>query len=160
MLKVFVDKTIQMEDSLQMYPYMMPKSIFPDGIGRSKTIYLVMPKYSNSLRGYLKENPNLPFKTRQNMFCQLLEGVAHLENNNISHRDLKTDNIMIETSSDHNDDEKLVIIDFGSCFDGRNTNMKLPFQSDYVDRGGNPALMAPEVKQILSQKIERSSFGN
>ncbi|XP_066936046.1 serine/threonine-protein kinase Pink1, mitochondrial-like [Clytia hemisphaerica] len=144
MLKVFVDKTIQMEDSLQMYPYMMPKSLFPDGIGRSKTIYLVMPKYSNSLRGYLNENPNLPFKARQNMFCQLLEGVAHLENNNISHRDMKTDNIMIKASST-SDHVELVIIDFGSCYDGRDTNMRLPFQSDYVDRGGNPALMAPEI---------------
>ena len=147
-MNAFVDDTVEMEDSLESHPYMMPKQIFPDGIGRSKTLYLIMPQYTNSLRSYLEINQHIAYRTRLNLLCQLCEGVAHLERNHISHRDLKADNILVKQFSSCETPE-LVIIDFGSCFNGQNCDMKLPFPSEYTDRGGNPALMAPEVKYLL-----------
>ena len=41
---------------------------------------------------------------------QLLVGLAHCHQNNITHRDVKPDNLMISTNADGND--HLVIIDF------------------------------------------------
>ena len=146
-MRIFVDSTVEMGDSLESYPYMMPKQIFPDGIGRNKTLYLIMPQYTNSLRSYLEMNKHISHRTRLNLLCQLCEGAAHLERNHISHRDLKADNILVRESSP-NETPELVIIDFGSSFNGQNSDMKLPFPSEYTDRGGNPALMAPEVKHF------------
>ena len=133
-----------MEDSLESYPYMMPKHLFLDGMGRKKTLYLIMPRYTHSLRSFLETNKYIPYRTRLNLLCQLCEGVAHLERNLISHRDLKSDNILVKHSS-QGELPELVLIDFGSSFNGQNSAMKLPFPSEYTDRGGNPALMAPEV---------------
>ena len=59
-------------------------------------------------------------------------------------RDLKSDNILIETSSDSL--PVLVLSDFGSCIADKNLGLKIPYTSNEVDRGGNPALMAPEIK--------------
>lgn len=138
----FVDDTAIMPDSMEAYPYMLPRKFNRDGYGRSKTMFLVMPKYSFSLQSYLKHNPHISFEIRLNLFCQLLEGLAFLERNMISHRDLKSDNLLVNSTSEC---LTLVIADFGSCFDGRPYDMKLPYQSEYVDKGGNPALLAPEV---------------
>jgi len=59
----------------------------------------------------------------------------------IAHRDLKADNLLISGADDSF--PQLVISDFGCCLaDGR---LRLPFASWETDRGGNAALMAPEV---------------
>jgi len=142
----FVDNTAIMPDSMEAYPYMLPRALNREGYGRTKTMFLVMPKYTSSLQNYLEENPLISFETRLNLFCQLLEGLAFLERNMISHRDLKSDNLLIDSTSEW---LTLVIADFGSCFDGRPYNMKLPYQSEYVDKGGNPALLAPEVYSYI-----------
>lgn len=77
------------------------------------------------------------------IFAQLLDGVAHLVENFEAHRDLKSDNILLETKEGVC--PKLVITDFGCCLGERDLQLKLPFESDHIDRGGNSALMAPEV---------------
>ena len=149
LLNVFVDDTVEMKDSLESYPSMMPKHLFADGMGRKKTLYLVMPQFTCSLRTFLKFNKDVSSKIRLNLLCQLCEGVSHLEKNLISHRDLKSDNILVKQPSCKGDVHELVIIDFGSCFDGRTSNFHLPFPSEYTDRGGNSALMAPEVWHLM-----------
>ena len=99
-----------------------------------------MPKYTCTLRTHLKQN-SLSFDHRLHLLQQLLEGVAYLENNNIAHRDLKSDNILIKENADY---PQLVITDFGCCL----TERFLQYETDYVERGGNIALMAPEVNQF------------
>lgn len=146
MKKKFVDKTAVLYDSEQSYPFYMPRNIDGSRQGCSKTLYLVMPKYACTLHEFLKTNQRLPLKVSLHLLCQLLEGVAYLERNNIAHRDLKSDNILIKVTNDNNVYPELVIADFGSCFTGDENGMLLPYQSEYVDKGGNPALMAPEVK--------------
>lgn len=111
---------------------------------------MVMPKFSSTLTEYLQKNTP-SFETSLHLLCQLLEGVAHLEQHGIAHRDIKSDNLLIETREEGF--PRLVIADFGSCFDGGHRNMLLPYETDYVDRGGNPALMAPEVSVYLHSRL-------
>lgn len=54
-------------------------------------------------------------------------------------RDLKSDNILIKVETDGS--ARLVITDFGCCLDG----LQIPYNTWEVDKGGNAALMAPEV---------------
>ena len=144
-LKKYVDETPLIYDSVESYPIALPKSCHPEGMGRNKTLFLVMPKYSCSLREYLCENKEqLTFRQRLHLFCQLLNGVAHLERNNICHRDLKTDNVLMDLSKDALYPQ-LVLTDFGNCLTTLNNDMLLQFETYDIDLGGNAALMAPEV---------------
>lgn len=63
--------------------------------------------------------------------------------NKIAHRDLKSDNILLDTSE--SDAPILVITDFGCCLADETNGLYLPYGSDEVDKGGNSALMAPEI---------------
>lgn len=51
--------------------------------------------YPCTLRQYLRENTPSP-RLAMVMTLQLLEGVAHLVQQGIAHRDLKSDNILVE----------------------------------------------------------------
>lgn len=144
-LNALVEETPCPSDALQNYPSALPKRINPDGFGRNKTMCIVMPKYDCTLRSYLV-NQMPSDQEKMLIAAQLLEGVAHLVENNEAHRDLKTDNVLLETST--RGGAKLVITDFGCCLGDKNLRMKLPFESDHVDRGGNSALMAPEIASV------------
>ncbi|CAM2104410.1 unnamed protein product [Caretta caretta] len=124
------------------YPDVLPLSLNPRGIGHSRTLFLVMKNYPCTLRQYLSErNSDAHLSTL--MILQLLEGVDHLVRHGIAHRDLKSDNILVEFDSAGC--PWLVITDFGCCLADENIGLSLPFTSWYVDRGGNGCLMAPEV---------------
>ncbi|XP_074831907.1 serine/threonine-protein kinase PINK1, mitochondrial [Carettochelys insculpta] len=124
------------------YPDVLPLSLNPGGIGHSRTLFLVMKNYPCTLRQYLRErNSNTHLSTM--MILQLLEGVDHLVRHGIAHRDLKSDNILVEFDSVGC--PWLVITDFGCCLADENIGLRLPFTNWYVDRGGNSCLMAPEV---------------
>ena len=85
-------------------------------------------------------------KQRTMILLQLFQGIAHLERHNVVHRDLKSDNILIDTESG---EHKVVITDFGCCMNEGRGDMKLPFHTFQTNRGGNTALMPPEVGTIL-----------
>ncbi|XP_035200376.1 serine/threonine-protein kinase PINK1, mitochondrial [Oxyura jamaicensis] len=124
------------------YPDVLPLSLNPRGIGHSRTLFLVMKNYPCTLRQYLRDNsPDARLSTM--MILQLLEGVDHLVRHGIAHRDLKSDNILVEFDSAGC--PWLVITDFGCCLADDSIGLRLPFTSPYVDRGGNGCLMAPEV---------------
>lgn len=65
----------------------------------------------------------------------------------IAHRDLKSDNLLLDLTEDSA--PILVITDFGCCLADSSNGLYLPYTSDEVDKGGNSALMAPE---IINQK--------
>ncbi|XP_067873441.1 serine/threonine-protein kinase PINK1, mitochondrial isoform X2 [Heterodontus francisci] len=102
--------------------------------------------YPCTLRQYLQIcSPTAKYATL--MILQLLEGVDHLVQHSIAHRDLKSDNILVEFDSVGC--PRLVITDFGCCLAEETLGLRLPFTSMDVDRGGNSCLMAPEISTAV-----------
>ncbi|NXX26394.1 PINK1 kinase, partial [Nicator chloris] len=141
-IRAFTSSVPLLPGAFADYPDVLPLSLNPRGIGHSRTLFLVMKNYPCTLHQYLQENiPDVRLSTV--MILQLLEGVDHLVRHGIAHRDLKSDNILVEFDSAGC--PWLVITDFGCCLADENIGLRLPFTSSYVDRGGNGCLMAPEV---------------
>ena len=83
----------------------------------------------------------------RHILSQLLDAVRHLKAHRIVHRDIKSDNIMLQSSAGGEGTERVVLIDFGQCldcaqweFDGFKMPLPLP-----MSRGGAPGFLAPEV---------------
>lgn len=124
------------------YPDVLPARLNPAGLGNNRTLFLVMKNYPFTLRQYLEEST--PGRRQGSlMVLQLLEGVDHLCRQGVAHRDLKSDNVLLEFDSDGC--PRLVITDFGCCLAQSDSSLQLPFNSMWVNRGGNASLMAPEV---------------
>ncbi|XP_042347971.1 serine/threonine-protein kinase PINK1, mitochondrial [Plectropomus leopardus] len=128
------------------YPDVLPARLNPAGLGNNRTLFLVMKNYPGTLRQYL-EKSSLGGRQSSLMVLQLLEGVDHLCRQGVAHRDLKSDNILLEFDSEGC--PRLVIADFGCCLAQSDSNLQLPFNSMWVSRGGNASLMAPEVASAV-----------
>lgn len=144
MFGVFCDQIPNLAAGASLYPMALPPRINPNGYGRNMSLFLLMKRYNHRLCEYLDAGAaTLAWRTRILIFAQLLEGVAHLHRYGVAHRDLKSDNILI----DLNDDVHPVVVlsDFGCCLADREHGLRLPYTSADVDKGGNAALMAPEI---------------
>ena len=64
-------------------------------------------------------------------------------------RDMKSDNILVEFGEDET--PRVALTDFGCALAERNSGLVIPFRSYDTNRGGNPALMAPEVRQQITR---------
>lgn len=73
------------------------------------------------------------------IFIQLIDAVNYMHLNNIYHRDLKLDNIMIDRTG------KVTIIDFGFA-------IQVPKDTKVTSFCGTPFYMAPEIYQMISYK--------
>ncbi|XP_022407814.1 serine/threonine-protein kinase PINK1, mitochondrial isoform X1 [Delphinapterus leucas] len=140
--RAFTSSVPLLPGALLDYPDVLPPRLHPEGLGHGRTLFLVMKNYSCTLRQYLRGNSPSP-RLATVMTLQLLEGVAHLVQQGVAHRDLKSDNVLVEPDADGC--PWLVITDFGCCLADERVGLQLPFTSWYVDRGGNGCLMAPEV---------------
>ncbi|KAM7411304.1 hypothetical protein PAMA_021344 [Pampus argenteus] len=128
------------------YPDVLPARLNPAGLGNNRTLFLVMKNYPCTLRQYLEVST--PGRRQGSlMVLQLLEGVDHLCRQGVAHRDLKSDNVLLEFDSDGC--PHLVISDFGCCLAQSDSSLQLPFNSMWVNRGGNASLMAPEVSTAV-----------
>ncbi|KAG5682147.1 hypothetical protein PVAND_011520 [Polypedilum vanderplanki] len=126
------------------YANALPPRLNPtSGYGRNMSLFLLMKRYNGNLRNFLNNSKDLDVRTRIILFTQLLEACAHINKHNIAHRDLKSDNILIDSITDSL--PLLVISDFGCCLSDKRCGLQLPFQSIEIDKGGNRALMAPEI---------------
>jgi serine/threonine protein kinase len=107
-----------------------------DLIDTPKQIYIVTDYIKGiSLQQYSKSVPNRVIRetTARRIFKQVAEGVAYLHSNNIVHRDLKLDNILVEEST-----RMVKLIDFGfSVVVGGGAKLKVFC--------GTPSYMAPEI---------------
>ncbi|XP_027000804.2 serine/threonine-protein kinase PINK1, mitochondrial [Tachysurus fulvidraco] len=140
--RAFTAEVPLLPDALEEYPAALPARLNPAGLGNNHTLFLVMKNYPSTLNQYLQVC--IPGSRHGSMMLlQLLEGVDHLCRQGIAHRDLKSDNILLEFDSAGC--PRLVITDFGCCLAEERLGLKLPFTSRYVYRGGNSCLMAPEV---------------
>ncbi|XP_005180031.1 serine/threonine-protein kinase Pink1, mitochondrial-like [Musca domestica] len=139
----FCDEVGNFPDGHLLYPIAQPQRINPNGYGRNMSLYLLMKRYDYSLRSYL-DSHQLSTRSKLLLLTQLLEAVAHISRHGIAHRDIKSDNILIEL----NDDDSppiLVLSDFGCCLADRLNGLQVPYTSFDIDKGGNAALMAPEI---------------
>ncbi|RWS16351.1 serine/threonine-protein kinase PINK1-like protein, partial [Dinothrombium tinctorium] len=136
---VFADYVPSLPEAIELYPNALPLRLCDQGFGRNMTLFLVMKKYDMSLKTFLVER-DLKTQTSLFLLSQLFEGISHLIKHKIVHRDIKTDNILLDLSSDP-DFPWLVITDFGFCVN----SLRIPLNSDEITRGGNRALMAPEI---------------
>lgn len=140
--RAFTDEVPLLPGAREEYPSILPPRLDPAGLGSNRTLFLVMKNYPYNLRQYLElEVPSR--KQGSLMVLQLLEGVDHLCKQGIAHRDLKSDNVLVEFDS--GGCPRLVITDFGCCLAERDGGLRLPYNSRWVNRGGNASLMAPEV---------------
>lgn len=143
-------------EALNQIPEALPARLNSEGFGRNMTMFLIMKRYDTNLKSYLTVSEpdgsvavQIP-EARESLLllAQLLEGVAHLNRHGIAHRDLKSDNLLLDLSSENGDRPevpRLVLTDFGCAFHNPNGSLILPFATRHTDRGGNAALMAPEV---------------
>lgn len=143
----FCDEVRNLPDGHRLYPIALPQRINPHGYGRNMSLYLLMKRYDYTLRNYLDKYPNVTIRTKLLLFAQLLEGIVHLNRHSIAHRDLKTDNLLIELNETDSGvlAPTLVLSDFGCCLADRTNGLKLPYNSMDIDKGGNVTLMAPEI---------------
>jgi len=141
----FVDQLPLLDAAHCMYPMALPPRLHEEGFGRNSTMFIVMKRYDCSLADYLQEYG--PCGTREGvlLLLQLVTGIQHMQKHLIAHRDLKSDNILLDDT--HTDSPKLVVSDFGHCLvgDARTHGLCLPYISSCMDKGGNGKLMAPEI---------------
>ncbi|KOC64392.1 Serine/threonine-protein kinase PINK1, mitochondrial [Habropoda laboriosa] len=144
MYYVFTDRVPALPGSWGMYPDALPARINPHGSGRNMSLFLLMKRYDITLKQYLIDH-NLSMRESILLLAQLLESVIHLNAHGIAHRDLKSDNILLDLSEETDNCPSLVITDFGCCLADKRHGLYLPYNTHDIDKGGNAALMAPEV---------------
>ena len=138
MYSCFVDSFPLLSEAHEYYPMAVPSSLSADGYGRNRTMFIVMRRYDSTLPEYLRAN-KLTCHQRLVLFAQLLEALLFLKRHSIVHRDLKSDNLLICERTG-----ELVLTDFG-CALHHPPNLKVHYTTDEICKGGNLALMAPEV---------------
>lgn len=90
-------KSIDHINIVKMYGY---------GINNENNLEIYLELMDHSLEDNLRDNPMLPIESKKIYISDLLHGVDYLHSNNIIHRDLSYQNIMIKNC-------RLKIIDFG-----------------------------------------------
>jgi len=97
-----------------------------------------------SLKDYLCKHPPTT-KIAVMLLTQLLEAVTHMVSNGVAHRDLKADNILLDLDESETICPSLAVTDFGCCLADQVYGLSLHYTTPDTDKGGNAALMAPEV---------------
>lgn len=104
-------------------------------IDSSKHLHLVLEYVPGcSLHGYLKRRPNrrLEDNEAKRIFKQILQGIEYCHSNNVTHRDLKLENILL----DEKNNVKIIDFGFSTCF---------PHEKKVKVFCGTPTYMAPEI---------------
>ncbi|XP_046669203.1 serine/threonine-protein kinase Pink1, mitochondrial [Homalodisca vitripennis] len=141
---VFADWVPSIPGAISDYPDALPSRLNPDGSGRNMSLFLLMKRYDCSLKEYLREQkPDV--REAILLLTQLLEAVAHMTKYGVAHRDLKSDNVLLDLSEGSGSCPMLAVSDFGCCLADRTVGLSMPFRTLDTNRGGNAALMAPEV---------------
>ena len=89
---------------------------------------------TQSLHAYVKQKPNrrLPEEEARKIFKQIIEGLRYIHKKNLSHRDMKLENLLLDA------DLNVKIIDFGFSIENPKDKTLNVFC-------GTPSYMAPEL---------------
>lgn len=104
-------------------------------IDTSKHVHIAMEYVGGtSLHGYLKRRPNrrVDETEARRIFKQVLYGIEYCHNKNVTHRDLKLENILLDDANN----VKIIDFGFGTCF---------PHEKKVKLFCGTPSYMAPEI---------------
>ena len=115
-----------------------PKSIskFYGYTNNKREFMLLFDYYPMTLTQYIDQNiPNIEIKTIFIFINDLLEGLLFLKNLNIAHRDLKPNNILVDSNN------QFKIIDFGIA-----KKIETLMSSESFTTVGTPNYMSPELK--------------
>jgi len=112
-------------------------------------LYMVMENASNGTTMDLNLNgdvPPLPMETARKYFREMVLGVEYLHYQNIAHRDLKPDNILVGANGE------VKIVDFGvsEMFQGGKDSVR--------KSAGSPAFMSPEMVSVKGASETFSAF--
>lgn len=123
--------------------------------GEERTMFLVMDFCETSLDKMLEQD-NIPDEVKQEWLHQIIQSVSYLHRQNVIHRDIKAENILLNTHDDKGvliDDMtkwKVKICDFGSAtkvqVDEKSVQKKILVKQNTVV--GTPLFMAPEVMMM------------
>ncbi|XP_041479336.1 serine/threonine-protein kinase PINK1, mitochondrial-like isoform X1 [Lytechinus variegatus] len=133
--------------AVSMFDMALPARLNPIGAGADITMFIVMKRYRTSLRDYLDVECGLSDRTLMVIVAQLLEAVCYLGNQGVIHRDLKSNNILVDYEEVSGASPHVVVADFGCALSLRGRNLMDSVSVDDRNRQGNSALMAPEVKK-------------
>ena len=134
---------------MSLFEQLIPRRL--QGEGGEKTLYVLSPKYSCNLASYLRKNPSLSELTLLKIMLQLLYGIQALGDKNILHRDLKLENIFVNSSTNL-DEVEVAIGDFGCSRTLKDiSKISREFLQNCVE--GNPGHTAPEVINVTNQEI-------
>uniref|UniRef100_A0A914WE57 non-specific serine/threonine protein kinase n=1 Tax=Plectus sambesii TaxID=2011161 RepID=A0A914WE57_9BILA len=139
----FVDSMPLLRGAELLYPEALPNPDFYEcGLPEPKTLFLVMKRYRMTLREYMLTCKRNYWNSRV-MFGQLLEAMVYLFEHQVSHRDLKSDNILVDFNVE-DEAPHLVVSDFGCCLSTGTFRVRYPH--DNIDLGGNLAMRPPEIR--------------
>ena len=101
---------------------------------QSEKHVLIVMEYADKgdLLHYIKSKKKIPEEEAKLIFKQIVYGLAHLHSRNVLHRDIKPDNILLDSEGG------IKICDFGVS--------KVVNKNEYInDQCGTPAYIAPEI---------------
>mmetsp|Transcript_25256 Transcript_25256/g.39417 ORF Transcript_25256/g.39417 Transcript_25256/m.39417 type:complete len:391 (-) Transcript_25256:178-1350(-) len=105
-----------------------------------KNIYIFMPYFGGGdLHSFIDNYDYLAEKVAFKIFYQLVDAVDHCHLNDIIHRDIKLENMLMDNAKDMN----ITLIDFGFSVVRKPTD---PLLDDFP---GSPAYAAPELMQAI-----------
>ncbi|KAF7493174.1 Serine/threonine-protein kinase PINK1 [Sarcoptes scabiei] len=140
-LSVFVDEFLPVGDELLRFPINFPRRLGGDCYNR--TLFVIQKLYCMTLEEYLKKSVEKSTQKSLAILVQCFEALDFLNRNQIAHRDIKPDNILVKFDDIEAEDFPWIVLsDFGLC----STSLRIPHETDEICLGGNKALMAPEIK--------------
>lgn len=115
------------------------------------TTFIYMPRYKSSLQRYILDQgawgKGLSEEAALDIFKKLCAPVKFLHDNKIAHRDITTNNFVID------EDMKIVLIDFELSYDWSITSEFV--ETERIANIGTPVYMAPELLSFSKYRVSR-----
>ena len=135
------------------HPYIIQLYGVTDREKKQKLAVITELAPRGSLFDYLHKNPktknNIPLEFKNRITKQLIHTMAYIHSRGYVHRDLKTQNILLDKNLD------MILCDFGL------TKLKTELNSGSGQFAGTPCYMAPELfdRKYYDEKIDVFAFG-